>query len=125
MICYLDSKEQSPLENKKEIIIKLFPELKDETPVTPDPVTPEPTYTAVADPTGDPSHSLLSENQRNARIDDHAAVLQSRSRHPPFRSALQMVAGRSGFHQLVRSQTPRHAEGQPASLPVAFLHVEA
>ena len=36
MICYLDSKEQSPLENKKEIIIKLFPELKDETPVTPD-----------------------------------------------------------------------------------------
>jgi len=36
MICYLDSKEQSPLENKKEIIIKLIPELKDETPVTPD-----------------------------------------------------------------------------------------
>ena len=36
MICYLDSKEQSPLENNKEIIIKIIPELKDETPVTPD-----------------------------------------------------------------------------------------
>ena len=36
MICYLDSNSQSPLENKKEIIIKLIPELKDETPATPD-----------------------------------------------------------------------------------------
>ena len=36
MICYLDSKEQSPIENKKEIIIRLIPEIKEETPVTPE-----------------------------------------------------------------------------------------
>ena len=35
MICYLDSNEKSPLYIKKEIIIKLIPEIKDETPVTP------------------------------------------------------------------------------------------
>ena len=36
MICYLDSKEKSPIDNKKELIIKLFPEIKEETPVIPD-----------------------------------------------------------------------------------------
>ena len=36
MICYLDSKDKSPIDNKKEIIIKFFPEIKEETPVTPD-----------------------------------------------------------------------------------------
>ena len=35
MICYLDSKGESEDDNKKEIIIKLIPEVKDETPITP------------------------------------------------------------------------------------------
>ena len=39
LICYLDDKKEPTLENKKEIIIKIIPELKDETPVTPESVS--------------------------------------------------------------------------------------
>ena len=36
MICYLDNKTEPTLENRKEIVIKIIPELKDETSVTPE-----------------------------------------------------------------------------------------
>ena len=37
MICYIDSKEEKlSKENNKEIIIKLIPEIKEETSITPD-----------------------------------------------------------------------------------------
>ena len=36
MICYLDDKTEPSFENRKEIVIKIIPELKDETPITPE-----------------------------------------------------------------------------------------
>ena len=35
MICYLDDKEEPTKENKKEIVIKIIHEIKDDTPITP------------------------------------------------------------------------------------------
>ena len=36
MICYLDDRIEPSFENRKEIVIKIIPELKDETPITPE-----------------------------------------------------------------------------------------
>ena len=36
MVCYLDDKTEPTLENRKEIVVKIIPELKEETSVTPE-----------------------------------------------------------------------------------------